>query len=230
MDQILKPVLGIKSLYILVASILMIVNISFAQASVVSYNVSGIFFEPQTQPIDTTFNGSFDWDGTSVSNLHGTMNSAMWKTDDINPNPDLYIFPLMHLNYQLAQSVDGDIVTASVFLENSTDIFMFGGYTTGDTTKYGAFNGELDGGVANENAYFSFAFDKTTMTGMVDSIVYGDCTAGGLMGQSCMTGHNLPGGGTMAAYPLSLSISEVSQVPVPAAVWLFGTALVGLIL
>ena len=88
MDQILKPILGIKAFYILIASILMIGNVPFAQATVVSYNVTGVLFEPQTQPIDTTFNGNFDWDGTTVSNLHGTMNSSMWPTDDINPDPD----------------------------------------------------------------------------------------------------------------------------------------------
>ncbi len=231
MDKILKSIFAI--------SIFMIANISTAQATVVSYNVTGILFEPQTQPTNTTFNGNFEWDGTAVSNLHGTMNSAMWETDDINPNPDLFIFPLMHLNYQLAQSVDGDIVTATVFLKNTTDVFMYGGYSTGDSLKYGTSFGPNfeDGNTPNKNAYFSFSFDKTTMTGILDDMVYGDCTAGGLMGQICMTGHSpatnsfgdLVQSGTMAGAPESLTISEVSAVPVPAAVWLFGTALAGMI-
>jgi hypothetical protein len=33
----------------------------------------------------------------------------------------------------------------------------------------------------------------------------------------------------MGGYPIALSITEVAAVPVPAAVWLFGSALTGLI-
>ena len=233
MDQILKPIQCMKATYLLAASILMIVNTPFAQATIASYDVTGVFVEPQTQPINTTFNGSFEWDGAIVTNFHGTMNSSMWETDDISPIPGVS-YPLMNLNYQLSQSVDGDIVTANVFLENSTDVFMFGGYTAGDTMKYGTSFGPdfEDGNTPNENAYFSFAFDKTTMTGILDEMVYGDCTAGGLMGQLCMTGHSIAKvgfSGTMAGVPESLTISEVSAVPVPTAAWLFGTALAGMI-
>ena len=231
MDQILKSIRGINVTHLLVVSILMIANVSTAQATVVSYNVTGVIFEPQTQPTNTTFNGSFEWDGLLISNLRGTMNSSMWETDDINPDPDSLIFPLIHLDYQLAQSANGNIVTASVFKENTTDVFRGGGYETGDSVRYGEMYIDEDGNLItdqepNDNAYFTFSFDKTTMTGLVDSLVYGDCTPGGMMGVTCMTGHNLPGGGSMGAFPLSI---EISAVPVPAAVWLFGTALVGMI-
>jgi len=70
------------------------------------------------------------------------------------------------------------------------------------------------------------------MIGVLDKIVYGDCTDGGLMGVACMTGHSATDvgyNGTMAAYPSSLSITEVSAVPVPAAAWLFGGALISLV-
>jgi hypothetical protein len=105
------------------------------QASVTTYDVNAVFFEPAAA-YHTYFDGSFDWDGETVSNLHGTMNSSMYPTDDINPNPP-QSYPLMHLNYQLAQAVDGDIVTASVFLENTTNVFTGGGYpTTVDNAFY----------------------------------------------------------------------------------------------
>ncbi len=231
MNQILKPVSSIKAFYMLLASILMIVNISMAQATTLSYNVTGVFYEPQTQPLNTIFNGSFDWDGAVVSGLHGSMNSSMYITDNINPIPHVS-YPLMELNYQLAQSVVGDIVTTTVFLKNTTDVFSEGGYVAGHALRYGnspAFGLPADGNTPNDNAYFSFAFDKTSMAGILDEMVYGDCTAGGMMGQACMTGHSIAKvgySGTMAAVPLSL---EISAVPIPAAVWLFGSALLGML-
>ncbi len=230
MNQILQPIQGMKATLVLAVLILMITNISIAQATVASYNVTGIFFEPQTQPTNTTFNGSFEWDGASVTNLHGTMNSTMYSTDNINPDFS-NTFPLLHLNNQLAQSVNSNIVTASVFLKATTDVFSGGGYLTGAAAQYGngvMFGIPADGNTPIGNAYFTFAFDKTTMNGVLGDMVYADCTAGGMMGQFCMTGHSLPGGGTMAGAPLSLEITPVSAVPVPAAVWLFGSALAGL--
>jgi len=210
-------------------SMLIIISIPIAQASVVTYNIAGVFHEPQTQPLDTVFNGSFDWDGATVSNLHGTMNSSMYDTDDVTPDFS-GSFPLIYLNNQLAQSIEGNIVTATVFNVNTTDVFFDGGYVAGDTVRYGGtFFGNNDGNQPNENAYFSFAFDKTTMAGVLDEMVYADCTAGGMMGQFCMTGHSIAKvgfAGTMAAVPASLTISAV---PVPAAVWLFGSALLGMI-
>jgi len=191
-------------------------SVSTGQASIVKYEVQGVFFEPMTQQVgNTVFNGAFDWDGGIVSNLNGTMNSSMYVTDDINPDYG-QTFPLMRLNYQLAQDIDGNIVTASVFLKNTTDVFLDGGYRKGDFFTNG-----------DENAYFSFSFDKESMKGNLESIVYADCTQAGMMGKFCMTGSSLVG--TMNAVPFSLTISEVSAVPVPAAVWLFGSALLGLL-
>lgn len=239
MDQIIKPFLKMKTIYFFALSIYMIVSIPLAQAKVISYNVIGDFYEPMTQAptmsYDTIFNGSFDWDGTTVSNLHGTMNSSMYVIDNVNPPVKYTSYPLMHLDYQLAQSVDGNMVTASVFLENSTDVFYGGGYKTGDEIKLGGKKWDQDLGKrvtdsmpANDNAYFTFSFDKTNMAGIVNSIIYADCTEGGMMGQTCMTGLDMNGGGpgTMGAYPLSLTISAV---PVPAAVWMFGSAIAGMI-
>jgi len=209
---------------ILAVSVLMIANTPIAQATITSYNVTGIFDEPQTAIGHTTFLGSFNWDADleTVSDLQGSMNVTMH-------DPSMY--PDLNLGYQLAQSVVGNTVTATVFLEDTTDVFMFGGYTAGDTMKYGTSFGPAfeDGNTPNKNAYFSFAFDKTTMLGILDEVVYGDCTEGGLMGQMCMTGHSVAKvgfSGTMAAVPTSISISAV---PVPAAVWLFGSALLGMV-
>jgi len=208
---------------LLTASMLIITSIPVAQAVAVTYNVTGTLLEPMTQPLNTVFNGSFNWDGFTVTDLHGTMNSSMYLTDDINPDY-ASTFPLMYLNHQLSQNVDGNIVTASVFLENTTDVFLDGGYQTGDMFRYGSTVFGSNDNEYNDNAYFTFSFDKTDMSGVLETLAYADCTAGGMMGEFCMTGHKLFG--TMSASPLSL---QISAVPIPAAVWLFGSALLGMI-
>ena len=209
----------------LAAAALLLGSVSMAQAT--TYDVMGEIFEPNAAVFNTTFTGTFDWNGTSLSNLMGTMNSSM-----DSPIEDLT------LNQNLQWSQTGTVVTASIFKENTSDVFSGGGYATGGAFKYGnaavSMMGTLiapaDGNVANENAYFSFSFDTLGMVADVSSIVYGDCTPDGLMmgGQMCMTGHNIGTGGTMDAMPLALNISEVSAVPVPAAAWLFGGALMSL--
>lgn len=228
MDHLVKPAQSKKASYWLAASFLLFASVPMAEAAVTTYSVEGVLFEPMTQNAggNTVFSGTFDWDASTntLSHLMGVMNSSM-----VSATQDL------SLMYNLATSIDvNGIVTASVFKENTVNVFAGGGYTTGNLWKYGTTGVPMmgvpaDGNVANQNAYFSFSFDSATMSGLVDSIVYGDCTANGLMmnGQMCMTGHSA--GGTMNATPLSLSISQVSAVPLPAAVWLFASALTGLL-
>jgi len=226
----------------LAAGIIMLAGVSAANAT--SYNLEAEFNEPMTMMGgtvgNTLFSGSFDWDGTTLSNLSGMMNSSM----------DSMVLDIS-LMYNLATTVVGDTVTASVFKENTTDTFWGGGFNTGETRRYGGLSGPLeaaggsnpqadvvagtwDGNVANENAYFTFSFDSSNMMVNIADMVYGDCTADGLMqDEVCMTGramgsNGIAGAGTMMATPLSASISEVSAVPVPAAAWLFGGALVSL--
>lgn len=233
MDQTMKSLSKKIAAFLIIVPLIMMANIQTVLASVITYNVTGVFYEPQTQPLDTIFNGSFDWDGSVVSNIQGTMNSSMYATDNINPTPGLS-YPLMNLSYQLTQSTVGNIVTATVFKENTTNVFsgLFGGgFEAGGGLRYGnspAFGQPADGNMPNYNAYFTLAFDKTSMEGVIDSMVYADCTEGGMMGQICMTAHSVAKvgyAGTMGGIPSSLTISAV---PVPAAVWLFGSALLGL--
>lgn len=226
----------------LAVAALMVGSISMAQAT--TYNLDAEFVEPMTMMGgtvgNTLFSGTFDWDGANLSNFSGMMNSSM----------DTMVLDIS-LMYDLSTNIAGNIVTATVFKENTTDTFWGGGYNTGETRRYGGLSGPLeavggsnpqgdvaigtwDGNVANENAYFTFAFDSSTMMVDIASMVYSDCTADGLMqDEVCMTGrtmgsNGIPGAGTMMASPLSASISEVSAVPVPAAAWLFGGALMSL--
>ena len=206
-----------KKTAVILGSMCMLAGAQMAQAAL--YNVTGIFDEPSATAGHTTFIGTFDWDGTTLSGLQGTMNASMYL--DV---PDYILTNQLAFSYD---AVTGDVV-ASVFKENSTDVFYEGGYTTGGVYKLGAF-GEADGFTPNENVYFTLAFNAFTMVENVNGMVYGDCAPTGLMapmmtGDTCMTGHS--DGGTMGATPLSL---DISAVPVPAAIWLFGSGLLGLV-
>jgi len=231
----------------LAATLLMVGSASMAQAT--SYSVEGLFAEPmamQGNSGGTLFSGTFDWDtsldfATNSSNmgLTGIMNSSMMNTT-ANQNLNL-------TNYISADtSLNGTVVTASVFLNNSADVFVQGGH---DAT-FGAFGMATMQGMAPSpnpaNGYFSFSFDTAggmvAATGLTSTMQYGDCTDDGMMNSMCMTGFGVPTdmnvadgespdltvNGTMGGYAQSLTISEVSAVPVPAAAWLFGGALVSL--
>ena len=206
-----------------------IANISVAQASV-TYNVEGIFTEPNAY--NTVFTGSFDWDGSALTNLQGVMNSSM-AFQEHEPN--------LSLSNNLITNMDGSVVTASIFLNPSSVVFADGGYdATVHTFPSAPFDTRGFAPSPNpENAYFTFSFDTVggmlTPVDITTSMEYGDCTAAGMMGSLCMTafgdatimvGDRLLGEGTMRGFSSSLTISAV---PVPAAVWLFGTALAGLV-
>ena len=220
---------------------LLLANISTGQAT--TYNISAIFSDGGIQG-KTLFNGQYDWNGSAVSNFSGQLTQAMWGWDETKDryvpgsdvNGNVGAPPVLNLTYQLdgvsAPDADGD-VTTSVFLLNNTNVFDGGGYATGDAWKYGL----TDGNTPNENAYFTLAFnaaDPTNTLTASDKIVYGDATPYGLMGPLetgflAMTGHSVGGfGGSMGGYPVVLSIAPAA-VPVPAAVWLFGTAIAGLL-
>jgi len=207
--------------------IFIITNISAAQANVTTYNVEGIFTEPSAY--DTIFSGTFDWDGSTLSNLQGAMNSSMfYKEDELN----------LTLSNNLITDMNGSVVTASIFLNPSSVVFATGGYDA--TEEYMLSETFGMAGIAPtpnpSNAYFTFSFDTVndilTPIGVSSTMQYGDCTPEGMMGSLCMTafGDVLPGSsrgaGTMSGYASSLSISAV---PVPAAVWLFASALLGLV-
>jgi len=225
---------------------LMLANIQMVQAGVATYSVEGKFFETMTGGINTDFKGTFNWDGSSLSNFSGRMNASMYGS---YVEDDAYY---MHtLNQNLIQSVDENgLVTATIFKENSSDVYYGGGYEGFDVgfRKYG-FEGTTgfigipaDGNIANENAFFTFVFQTdiaeniitqglktvTDNPALVNQMIYGDCSLYGLMGKSCMAGE-VTATSPMKATALSLNISQVSAVPVPAAVWLFASALLGLV-
>lgn len=62
----------------LAVAIALACSASLAQAA--TYDVAANFYDGSIQG-RTLFNGSFDWDGTTVSNFHGLLESSMWAWD-----------------------------------------------------------------------------------------------------------------------------------------------------
>jgi hypothetical protein len=242
-------------------------------AQATTYNVSAVFLDGGIQGV-TTFDGSFDWNGTALTNFSGMLSESMfaWRDNDLGTGKhwwdplsnfnvnniytnDIYDStnalgtykngdaPLLHLTFDnlVPASTSGNQVTAMTFLKNSTNVVMGGGYDVWGTdpdldpnnaNAYGMPTQSL----RNNNGFFTLVFDKNDPTNtslLWDQIVYADETRLGMMGPYMtgwlgMTGHKDNGGGvgSMGGYPKSLSITAV---PIPAAAWLFGSALMGLI-
>lgn len=207
----------------------MLAGAQMSQAAVMNYNVTQTYNQivyDGTLEIDTVFTGSFSYDtvSQSVSNLSGSLSQAMTEA--------MGMPSYVSLNYQLSSVSDGmGGLLVSTFAQNSTDVFAGGGFATGGTSTFG-----------NENAYVTIYVNTLDLTAALSydqtlNLAYGDCTPGGLMGKTdpktiCMTGwvdeskDNLAGGTMQGTYPI---LQTVSAVPVPAAAWLFGSGLIGLI-
>jgi hypothetical protein len=252
----------------LAASLLLAASTSMAQAAL--YNVSAVFKDGGIQGV-TTFDGNFDWDGTTVSNFTGNLSESMFAWDATNNRwwdplsnsivnaaytKDIYAkpggykngdAPLLHLTFDnlVPETNVNGVVTAMTFLKNSTDVVAGGGYNV-DTSDGGTAMayGMPTQAARNNNGFFTLLFDATdptnVTTALLDKMVYTDNTRLGMMGpyytgwlgMTGLYGKNLDPDtgdrvlGSMGGYPFTLSITAV---PVPGAVWLFGSALMGLI-
>lgn len=264
----------------LAVSLVLAASTSIAQAT--TYTVEADFYETMTNGIDTFFSGSFDWNGTTVSNFTGRMNESMRggmaaghdyvnygnytavgrPTDNIATTNTYWAQVndlaakgtwMLNLDKNLIQSDNGSTVTATIFKENTDLVYWGGGYVGDANTNNFIRSGnntrmypQVPGEVVNENAFFTLVFshdatgnitslgfqDVNGNPALINQMIYGDCTVGSLMmsGQACMAGEQT-GTSMMAATPLSLNITSVTPaaVPVPGAVWLFGSALMGLL-
>jgi hypothetical protein len=159
-----------------------------------NYNVTVTFYEPDTQPYNTVFTGSFTFDSTTstVSDLTGTLTESMYE-------PPITTVPLA---YQLSSVSDGHGgLLVTTFSLNTTNVFSGGGFASGGAKTYG-----------NSNAYATININLSDPTAaltaaQINQLLYADCTPDGMMGQVCMTGLN--GGGTMGGYPISQVITQV---------------------
>jgi len=173
------------------------------------YTVVETFHEPMTQPNNTIFTGTFTFDSTNktVSNLMGLLTESMTMMGPMTTVP---------LNNQLSSvpvtlgGVDGLLVTT--FALTTTNTFDGGGFAPGGTQYYG-----LTAGLPNNHNAYAMIFVNTTdpttalIQAQIDKLAYADCTAGGMMGTTCMTGTTMAGYGkmgTMMGEPVSQVITK----------------------
>ena len=213
-----------------------------AHAATSSYEVITTWYEPDTQPNDSIFIGTFDYDPVThaVSNLQGILSESM--TDDGGagyPNDNMIWLDLGH---QLVSWYDDTLggTFAATFRNDNTDTFWTGLGGDGWSPEAGiAAGGVYDGFPAAlqnpGNAYaLIFVPDDPTASltqAQIDRLAYADCAPGGMMGAVCMTGTSAAGHGsvgTMSGYPVSQVITAV-PVPEPetCAMMLAGLGIVG---
>jgi len=183
------------------------------------YSIVETFQEPMTQPNDTIFTGTFTFDVTSkvVSSLAGTLTQAMTKNGGVYGPP----MTTVALTHQLSSEpvtlggVNGLLVTT--FALPTVNTFDPSGFAPGGTQYYGLGSGAPNpksGGVGNAYAMvFVNTFDPTTAVtqAQIDKLAYADCTAGGMMMSTCMTGTTMAGygtDGTMMGYPEAQTTTE----------------------
>lgn len=172
-----------RSSLILIGALSMIAGMPAAHAATTTYNVAERFNQvvyASTPDRDTYFTGSFSFDDVTqaVSNLQGTLSQAMSGTTEATQSTRL-------LTYQLSSIYDATLggLLVTSFFQNSTDVFLGGGFASGGTKSFG-----------NQNAYATIFVNTTNPTAALTpaqnyKLAYADCTTGGLMGSgTCMTG------------------------------------------
>jgi hypothetical protein len=184
---------------------------------VTRYDVVAMFREPDTQPNDSIFLGSFTYDSSAglVTDLGGELSESM--TGGPVPFPD-DTMTWVELRHQLSalpvvlDGAEGWLVTT--FRLSVTDTFTvdprFGGT---DGWAPGSGSGLYFGypGTNPENAYvriFVNAADPAAVPtqAQLDKLAYADCAPGGMMGATCMSGTSEAGygtTGTMGGHPVS---------------------------
>lgn len=201
-----------KSLMMAVAGCLGFMSIG-AQATVSTFSITQVYnqvvYNNSNPDWDTTFTGTFNFDSVTntVSNFNGVLTQAMTGNTATR-----------NLSYQLSSVYDATLggLIVSVFYQNTTDVFMGGGFAIGGMKEYG-----------NQNAYVSMFLNisdptATLSDAQLKTLAYGDCTSGSLMGMSatktCMTGWAkdtagvLGKGGTMqGTWPITQTITAVPE-------------------
>ena len=185
------------------------------------YAVVETFHEPMTQPNDTIFTGTFTFDVTNkvVSNLVGSLTEAMTMIPNPSPPPAMiYGGPMTEvgLAHQLSAApvtlggVGGLLVTT--FALPTTNTFDPSGFAPGGTQYYGLGSGAPNPGNAYAMIFVDTADPTTALAqAQIDMLAYADCTAGGMMMSTCMTGTTTAGygsDGTMMGYPVSQVTTE----------------------
>lgn len=189
-----------------------------ALADVVTpYAVVVTFREPDTQPNDSIFVGSYTFNSSAgvVSDLRGELSESMTGGPLPYPDDTMTWVPVLNQLSSLPVVLDGaDGWLVTTFHLDTTNTLSadprFGGTDgwspgTGSGLFYG-FPGTNPG-----NTYVRIFVDAADPTasptpGQIAKLAYADCAPGGMMGSTCMTGTSEAGygtTGTMGGYPLS---------------------------
>ena len=209
-------------------------------ALAVTYNITTTFYEPDTQPRNTFFVGTFDYNSAThaVTNLKGSLSESMTGDPDANPavHPD-YQMTWLTLSNQLTSWHDATLggTLAATFKNAATTTFWGGGWTPADGIAVGGIYAGFPGSNPGNAYALIFVPDNPVAVlsqQQIDKLAYADCAPGGMMGAACMTGTSIDGYGaigTMSGYPLSQTITVVA-VPEPEsyALLLAGLTFVGI--
>ncbi len=182
---------------------------------ITTYDVVETFLEPDTQPNNTIFAGTFRLDSSTgtVSDLRGILSEAMTGDRIAYPDDNMTWLVLEHQLSSVYEPALGGLLVASFRLPTTNTLSAdprFGGTDgwspgTGSGLHYG-FPGENPG---NAYALIFVNLDDPTApltSEQINKLAYADCAPGGMMGSTCMTGTTVAGYGvlgSMSGYPIS---------------------------
>jgi len=186
---------------------------------VTAYHVVATFREPDTQPNDSIFIGTYTFNASTgvVSGLQGRLSESMTGGPIGFPDDTMTWVPLenqLSARPVVLDGAEGWLVTT--FQLDRTD-------TLAMDPKFGGTDGWAPGsgsglhfgypGVNPGNAYAMIFVNATDPTatpaqGQIDKMAYADCAPGGMMGATCMTGTTEAGYGTIG----TMGGRPVSQV------------------
>jgi hypothetical protein len=187
---------------------------------ITTYDVTATFYEPDTQPNNSIFIGTFTCNSATgtVTNLHGILSESMTGL----PSGAMTWLSLANQLSSVPVTIDGiNGLLVTTFLLNTTSTFtdnpLYGG-TDGWSpgTGFGLYYGFPTPGANPGNAYVRIFVNTADPTApltqaQIDKLAYADCSPGGMMGATCMTGTTVAGygtAGTMSGYPVSLTITK----------------------
>lgn len=234
-----------KKITLLCAALALVGGASVAEAATSTYNVTTTWYEPETQPYDSIFKGTFTYDDVSkkVSNLQGVLSESM-TGNELGNTPMTWLT----LGNQLVSWYDAGLggTFAGTFRNSNTKTFWTGDDGSGNdwspqagVDAGGTYYGypTATSGVANPgNAYALIFIPDNPLTPLtqaqIDKVAYADCAPGGMMGATCMTGTSeagYGGTGTMGGIPVLQTITAAVPEPETYAMFLAGLGLFGAI-
>lgn len=184
-----------------------------------TYNVVETFYEPDTQPNNSIFVGSFIFNATTgaVSNLHGSLSESMTGGANGYPTDTMTWLPLNNQLSALYYPTLGGMLVTTFMLPTTNTLSTAGGGNgwapgSGFSHYYGYPTTASNPGNAYAMIFVNTANPTEALTqAQIDKLAYVDCAPGGMMGGTCMTGTTVAGYGrigSMSGYPLSQLITK----------------------